>query len=173
MWKGNIITAICDDIFSWEINFLRFYCFIRSLVNNQWIFSFALKKQIYELYLWCIYLPRFCDAFVSYLYTVLQEMWPMIVFSAGHVSHVPKNRRNDARAERFSTNSWRYNKCIILCERRKYMFYIMFWILVRDNIIMSTLAPFFLESLRLLFSSPSHRNLYSFGIPFSGPYRNL
>ena len=29
--------------------------------------------------------------------------------SAGHVSHVPKNRRNDARAKRFSTNSWKYN----------------------------------------------------------------
>ena len=29
--------------------------------------------------------------------------------SGGHVSHVRKNRRNDARTKRFSTNTWKYH----------------------------------------------------------------
>ena len=51
--------------------------------------------------------------------------------SAGHVSHVPKNRRNDARAKRFSTNSWKYNnteKYILM----KYIYEMMENILVKE-----------------------------------------
>ena len=69
-----------------------------------------------------------CFVFVMHLYPICIQywkMWPMIVFSARHVSHVPKNRRNDPRAKRFSTNSSKYKKYILMCEKRWYIFDIM------------------------------------------------
>ena len=46
--------------------------------------------------------------FKSFLYFPERKVTDDCI-SGGHVSHVRKNRRNDARTKRFSTNTWKYH----------------------------------------------------------------
>ena len=60
----------------------------------------------------CDVLFYFCfDCFLmfeSFLYFPARKVTDDCI-SGGHVSHVRKNRRNDARTKRFSTNTWKYH----------------------------------------------------------------